>query len=336
MTAGTYTFYVTADDGFRLWINNQLLIDKWIDQSATEYSGTITLSQCTQNTIRLEYYENTGNAVCELKWSGPSITKQVIPATQLYPATTQCVNNGTGLLAEYFTNTQPSAPFPSTATVTKTEPSINFNWGLGSPAGISNDLFKARFTGYVQSLDAGTYTFYVTADDGFRLWINNQLLIDKWINQSAPEYSATITLPQCTKNAIRLEYYENKGNAVCMLKWSGPSIAKQVIPGTQLFVPGTQLFTGVEKQIKDISNDLVVYPNPNGIHSLTVSTNANIQQGGQIVIYNMLGQRMLNNSVSTAGTKNREVTIPIDLPRGVYIIKLSAGNKTYSSKFTVL
>ncbi len=99
--------------------------------------------------------------------------------------TTNCVANGTGILAEYFTNTQPSAPFPATATVTKTEPTINFDWATGAPAGISTDLFKARFTGYVQSVNAGTYTFYVAADDGVRLWINDQLLIDKWVDQSA-------------------------------------------------------------------------------------------------------------------------------------------------------
>ena len=108
-----------------------------------------------------------------------------------------------GLLAEYFTNAQPADPFPATATITKTEPVINFDWGTGGPAGISSDLFKARFTGYVQSADAGTYTFYVTGDDGFRLWVNNQLLIDKWQIQSATEYSATISLPQCTKECYK-------------------------------------------------------------------------------------------------------------------------------------
>ena len=70
-------------------------------------------------------------------------------------------------MAEYFTNSLPSAPFPDTATLTRTEPIIDFNWKIKVPApGISKDQFKARFTGYVQSLDAGTYTFYLTSDDG--------------------------------------------------------------------------------------------------------------------------------------------------------------------------
>ena len=203
---------------------------------------------------------------------------------------------------------------------------MNFDWGAGSPAGISNDLFKARFTGYVQSLDSGKYTFYVTADDGIRLWVNNQLIIDKWIDQGATEYSATITLPQCTKNALRLEYYENGGDAVCKLEWSCPTIARQVIPGSQLFT---------EPDTSTIIKDLVIYPNPNRIHSLTVSTKANLQQGGHILIYNMLGQMMINHSIAPNGTQSGVVTIPLQLARGVYIIRLLTGNKTYAAKLMV-
>ena len=345
LDSGVYTFYVTADDGFRLWVNNQLLIDRWVDQSATtEYSGSISLQQCTKNAIRLEYYENRFDAVCKLKWSSATIVKQPIPTAQLYPATVTCVNNGTGLMAEYFTNTSPAAAFPATATVTTTVPTIDFNWASGSPAGISTDLFKARFTGYVQNSDAGVYTFYLTSDDGARLWVNNQLLIDRWVDQSATtEYSATINLPQCTKNSIRLEYYENRFDAVCKLKWSGPTIAKQAISSSQLFLPGTQLLGPATPVLTDFNNqtisenkDFVVYPNPNGTHSLTISANANIQQGGQIMIYNMMGQLVINNSISAAGTKNGMVTIPLHLARGVYVIKLSAGSIIYSSKLIVL
>jgi len=238
--SGVYTFYVTADDGVRLWVNNQLIIDQWINQAPTEYSASVILHQCTKNTIRLEYFENTGGAMCNLQWAGPLIPKQVIPAIQLYPpvAATQCIGDGTGLQAEYFTNTLSTDTFPAVATIIRTDSVINFNWGSGSPAAnISSDHFKARFTGSVQSIDSGAYTFYVTADDGFRLWVNNQLLIDKWIDEGPTEYSATINLSKCTKYAIRLEYYESNGGALCSLKWGGPLLSKQVIPSTQLYSP---------------------------------------------------------------------------------------------------
>src|SRR5690606_3802058 len=123
-----------------------------------------------------------------------------IPSSHLYSEyitpidTSKCVGNGSGLMTEYFSNTSPGAPFPDSATIIKIEPTVNFDWVLGGPPGISIDSFKTRFLGQVQSIDSGAYTFYVTSDDGYRLWVDNQLIIDKWIDKSATEDSMTITL----------------------------------------------------------------------------------------------------------------------------------------------
>jgi PA14 domain/Bacterial Ig-like domain (group 3)/Ig-like domain from next to BRCA1 gene/CHAP domain len=80
----TYTFYTTTDDGVRLWVNGTLLIDHWVDQSATEWSGSIALIAGTSNSIKMEYYQGVGTASAALSWSAPSQLKQLIPATQLY------------------------------------------------------------------------------------------------------------------------------------------------------------------------------------------------------------------------------------------------------------
>jgi GH25 family lysozyme M1 (1,4-beta-N-acetylmuramidase) len=81
-----YTFYTTTDDGVRLWVNGVLLIDQWVNQSATEWSGAISLVAGQKYNIQMDYYENTGVAVAELSWSSASQAKQIIPQTQLYPA----------------------------------------------------------------------------------------------------------------------------------------------------------------------------------------------------------------------------------------------------------
>lgn len=84
--SGDYTFYANADDGVRLWVNGKQLVDAWIYQGATEYSGTVTLQAGTKYSIKIEYFQGYGGAIMQLKWSGLGIPKQIVPSTQLFPA----------------------------------------------------------------------------------------------------------------------------------------------------------------------------------------------------------------------------------------------------------
>jgi hypothetical protein len=79
----TYTFYTSSDDGARLWVNGVQLIDAWIDQGTTEYSGTIDLIAGNHYSLVMEYYENGGGAVAQLRWSSPSTPRQIIPQAAL-------------------------------------------------------------------------------------------------------------------------------------------------------------------------------------------------------------------------------------------------------------
>src|SRR5690606_27306349 len=59
------------------------LIDRWVDQSATEYSGTCpgNIAAGAARTIRMEFYENGGDASAMLSWSSDAgMAKQIIPA----------------------------------------------------------------------------------------------------------------------------------------------------------------------------------------------------------------------------------------------------------------
>lgn len=82
---GVYTFYTTSDDGVRLWVNNQLLINNWTNHGVTENSGIISLTAGKKYDIRLEFYDNTGTAVITLSWLPPGQSKQIIPQARLYP-----------------------------------------------------------------------------------------------------------------------------------------------------------------------------------------------------------------------------------------------------------
>ena len=80
----TYRFYTLSDDGVRLWVNGQLLINNWTDHPTTENSGTIALTAGQKYDVKLEYYDHTRNAVAKLLWSSTSQTKQPIPQSQLF------------------------------------------------------------------------------------------------------------------------------------------------------------------------------------------------------------------------------------------------------------
>ena len=80
-----YTFYTNTDDGVRLWVDNQLIIDNWTDHAPTEDVAELGMGIGQLVPIKLEWYENGGGAVMQMSWSGPGISKQIIPQAYLYP-----------------------------------------------------------------------------------------------------------------------------------------------------------------------------------------------------------------------------------------------------------
>jgi len=137
-----------------------------------------------------------------------------------------------GLNGEYFDNQD----FTNLVT-TRRDATVNFNWGTGTPAGTaltSPDTFSVRWTGRVTAPVTGSYTFTTSSDDGVRLWVNNQLIINNWTDHSATTNSGVINLTANTAYDIRMEYYENGGQAVARLYWSYPGRSRQIIPSSRL------------------------------------------------------------------------------------------------------
>jgi glucose/arabinose dehydrogenase len=350
----TYTFESTTDDGVRVWVNGQPIIDRFVDQPATAATGQITLQAGQKYDIRVDYYENGGDALARLAWSSPSQSKQIIPTSQLYntlapqlgagtialdqnlysvseragfidvqvdrtggttgaasidyttvdgtaragsdytatsgtlqfaegetfkliripilqdtlvegeesfsialdktvgatlgtirTANIQIADDesgvsgtGTGLRGEYYDNIN-----FTNQRFTRTDETVNFNWGFGSPAAsIAPDTFSVRWTGQVQPRFSEEYTFYTTTDDGARLTINGQTVVDRFVDQSPTTNTGKITLQAGQRYDIRLDYYENTGGALSRLEWSSLSQARQIIPKSQLYVgpPGPQ------------------------------------------------------------------------------------------------
>lgn len=149
---------------------------------------------------------------------------------------TNSVGSGTGLTGAYYTSQLRT--FTNPPTLVRTDATVNFNWGTGSPdPSISADDFTIMWTGAVQPQFNETYTFYTTTDDGVRLWVNGQLVVDEWVDQAATQWGGALSLAAGQKYPITMEYYENAVDASAVLSWSSPSTAKAVIPQSQLY-PG--------------------------------------------------------------------------------------------------
>jgi len=192
---GTYRFTVTTDDGVRLWLNGDLVLDKWFDQAPTTYTFTRAMT-AGDHPLRLEYYEHTGIAQIRLSWV----------RTDYSPAFWH---------GEFY----PNMYLTGAPQLVRDDPILDFNWGTNSPGSpIPADYFSVRWTSIVNFGTAGNYTFYATHDDGMRVWVDEQLIIDKWYAQPETTHTATVYLG-AGDHRIRVEYFEQIGVAVARLRW---------------------------------------------------------------------------------------------------------------------
>ncbi len=138
-----------------------------------------------------------------------------------------------GLYAEYFDTTN-----LTNRKVTRIDSRVNFDWGTGSPdPAIESNKFSARWTGFVQPECSREYTFYTYSDDGVRLWVDGERIINNWTDHSPTEDSGTINLKGGRIYDIKLEYYGRGGGATIRLYWSGPGRSKVIIPKSRLYPP---------------------------------------------------------------------------------------------------
>jgi uncharacterized repeat protein (TIGR03806 family) len=230
---------------------------KWVASPSISPNGAIfsesvrvTLSDATPGTdLRYTTDGSTPTALSSL-YSGPlTFTNTTVVKVRAFKAgfadseivsatffSNQSVGTGTGLLGEYFSSH--AKTFTGSATLVRVDPTVNFDWGNGSPdSRISADTFTVRWTGQIKAQFNETYTFTTTTDDGVRLYVNGQKIIDQWVDQSPTDWTGSIALQAGRFYDIRMEYYENGGGAVAKLAWSSPSTAKAIIPTTQLYLP---------------------------------------------------------------------------------------------------
>jgi len=138
------------------------------------------------------------------------------------------------LSAEYYNNPN----LAGTPALTRHDNNVDFNWRGGSPASvIGKDSFSVRWQGKIKPKYSEKYTFYASSDDGVRVWVGNKLLIDSWNKQSGITHKGTLTMNAGTLYNIKVEYFENHGDASIRLRWMSPHQKEAIIPQNALFSP---------------------------------------------------------------------------------------------------
>ncbi|GGX30730.1 LamG-like jellyroll fold domain-containing protein [Streptomyces chartreusis] len=138
-----------------------------------------------------------------------------------------------GLKGEYFSMSAPGARDFAELGGTLLDPQINFS-GLTSTFQELNGRTEhttARWTGQIEAPTTGDYTFYAIGDNGFRLYIDGEPVIDHWEpDWDKEQTSAAIRLNAGEKHDFRLEMFQDFGGANMFLRWAGPGLSKQLVP----------------------------------------------------------------------------------------------------------
>ncbi|MBX3733750.1 MAG: hypothetical protein KF791_14290 [Verrucomicrobiae bacterium] len=121
---GEFAFHTFSNDGIRLWVNGQKLIEDWTDHGEKEDTGNITLEAGKRYAVKLEYFYNGGQGVSKLWWTPPGGTKEPVPANAFRLPD----QDAWGLRGEYFRGTD-----LKNAWATRDDGTINFAWGVKPP-----------------------------------------------------------------------------------------------------------------------------------------------------------------------------------------------------------
>lgn len=219
-----------------LYTNGGGYVDFWFTPTANRNTDA-------SFTYALVHYAGDGL----YEYSAPSTA--TIPITPVNVAPTLTTANGwtgTGLTGTYYRTDYNLTGDSST----RVDPSINFDSSVTDACGqtvwdmpdVCPDNFSVRWTGQVKAQEDGDYSFLTNSDDGVRLWVDGQLLIDNWTTHGpTPDYAAhTIHFAAGSTHDIELDYYERGGGELITLSWAHDANLEdyQIIPTANLY-PGT-------------------------------------------------------------------------------------------------
>lgn len=192
--AGTLRFSFRADDGIRIWVGEQQIVDRWTNGPVTWSSVDYVVSRGMQR-VRVEFFERGGDATIQVGW--------------------ERISGGEGWQGAYYANRDMSG----SPALTRADAAVDFDWGSGSPdPSVPADNFSARWTRNL-GFTAGAYRFSSSCDDGVRVIVDGQRIIDAWGDASLPNTRSGDIYLTDGQHTVVVEYYEHGGDASAHVWW---------------------------------------------------------------------------------------------------------------------
>ncbi len=137
---------------------------------------------------------------------------QVIPKAYLFtPDESQ-----NGLKGEYFNNRN----LEGTPALTRIDSQLEFDWPWSPGDGVADDDFSIRWTGFIKSEKAFDGWLGLSSDDGIRMWIDDQLVIDNWTKGATNMVTTPKNIEAGKKYKVRIEMWEGGWGARAHLRWN--------------------------------------------------------------------------------------------------------------------
>jgi len=228
---GEYTFTLHANDGGKLAVG-EMTLGRWEALSGFRETGKVTLKAGKRVPFLFEFFDNYGEASARVVWKGPGFQEMPIAPTQLYPKTDKApkgLKNGSGLLGCYYQNR-----FFYGDGVLSVDPLIDFS-PVTPPAEFSDKNYSVRWTGQLEAPHTEEYTFTITTDEGVRLWVGGQLVINELSNRTPRTFTGTVPLQRGERYNVRLESVHRAGQGNLKVVWLSKNKPESVLGGKGVF-----------------------------------------------------------------------------------------------------
>lgn len=235
----SYALWGAADDGYRVRLNGELILDGWHPGSKPPLK-VLELTAWQPVSITYEYWEGTGNAAAQLlHYDGNAWTP--VPGSWLAPDPGVLDAPAQGLSAEHYFDVDRNQKFDDGQAFYKVHDPVgpNHNWGTGSPKAetVPYNHFMSRWTGFITlppESPAGSYTFGGKHDDGMSVRIGDDEVYSGTAAQGSPTYGTPIALPRGQRTPITVEHWDTGGSSYVELWVTLPDATSRKVPASWL------------------------------------------------------------------------------------------------------